>query len=129
MKAADVEKFKQMLLETRAVLTGNVKSMEDHALRNSRQNASGDLSNMPIHMADIGSDNYEQEFTLDLIQNEESEVRQIDEALGRIEGGVFGMCDTCGKAIPKTRLKVIPYTTMCIECKKEEELAAGGSSG
>lgn len=126
MKAVDVKKFKQMLLDRRVLLAGDVRSMEDHALRTSRQDASGDLSNMPIHMADIGSDNYEQEFTLDLIQNEESEVRQIDEALERIDDGTFGVCSGCSKVIPKTRLKVIPYTTMCIECKKEAELAAGG---
>ena len=126
MNGQDKKKFKAMLLELRSQLSGSVSKMEDHALRKSRQNAAGDLSNMPIHMADIGSDNYEQEFMIDLIQNEEAEVRQIDEALERIQDGTFGECGSCGKRIPKERLKVIPYTTMCVDCKKDEEIAAGG---
>ena len=126
MKAEDRERFKGMLLETRAQLSGNVNHMESEALRNSGQNASGDLSNMPMHMADVGSDNYEKEFTIELIQTEEAELRQIDEALLRIEDDTFGECEACGKRIPKERLKVIPYTTMCVNCKKEEEIAAGG---
>ena len=126
MKAEDRERFKGMLLETRAQLSGNVNHMESEALRNSGQNASGDLSNMPMHMADVGSDNYEKEFTIELIQTEEAELRQIDEALLLIEDDTFGECEACGKRIPKERLKVIPYTTMCVNCKKEEEIAAGG---
>lgn len=126
MNGQDLRKFKALLLDVRAQLTGNVSKMEDQALRMSRQNAAGDLSNMPIHMADIGSDNYEQEFTLDLIQNEEAEVREIDDALKRIDAGTFGTCGTCGKRIPKERLRVIPYATLCVHCKKDAEVAAGG---
>jgi len=81
---------------------------------------------MPIHMADIGSDNYEQEFTIDLIQNEEMEVREIDDALARIEDGTFGTCTACECRIPKERLKAIPYAMMCVKCKESEEVAAGG---
>ena len=81
---------------------------------------------MPFHMADVGTDNYEQEFTLGMIQCEESEVREIDEALVRIVDGTYGLCSACGKRIPKTRLEVIPYTIVCIACKKEQEQVAGG---
>lgn len=126
MKADELRKFKAMLLERREMLSGDVSKMGDRALGNTRQGASGDLSNMPIHMADIGSDNYEQEFTIDLIQNEEVEVREIDEALARVEDGTFGTCGSCGCRIPKERLKAIPYTMMCVKCKESEEVAAGG---
>ncbi len=125
MNGQELKKFKKILLEMRAQLTGNVSKMEDQALRASRQSATGDLSNMPIHMADIGSDNFEREFTLDLIQNEEEAVRQIDEALERIEEGTYGVCDACGKRIPKDRLKAIPYARLCVQCKQNEEIAAG----
>ena len=70
MKLNEVERFKGVLLEMKALLMGNFSHMESEALRNSGKSASGDLSNMPIHMADIGSDNYEQEFTIGLIQND-----------------------------------------------------------
>ena len=54
----------------RARLRGDVNQLADAALKKSRTEANGDLSSMPIHMADIGSDNFEQEFTLSLMENE-----------------------------------------------------------
>ena len=126
MKRQEMKKFRALLLKLRAQLAGDVSKLGDHALGRSRQSAAGDLSNMPIHMADIGSDNFEQELTLDLMQSEEAEVKQIDEALARIDDGSFGDCKACGKDIPKARLEVIPFTTMCVDCKKDEEVAAGG---
>ena len=122
MKPQELEKFRELLLLKRNLLSGNVNSLELQALRRSRQQSSGDLSNMPIHMADIGSDNFEQEFTLGLIENEEEMLRAMDEALQRIDDGTFGQCQTCGKPIRKTRLKAIPHASLCINCQREEEL-------
>lgn len=121
MKADYVADFRSMLLQKRELLSGSVNAMEAQALKRSRQDASGDLSNMPIHMADIGSDNFEQEFTLGLIENEELTLRAIDEALQRIEDGTFGKCSACGKQIRKTRLKAIPQADLCIDCKRQQE--------
>ena len=123
MKPQELEKFKELLLFKRNLLSGNVSSLELRALKRSRQQSSGDLSNMPIHMADIGSDNFEQEFTLGLIENEEEMLRAIDEALERIDDGTFGLCQSCGKPIRKTRLKAIPHARLCIGCQREEELS------
>jgi RNA polymerase-binding protein DksA len=114
-------RFKKSLLQKRHLLSGNVNSLEAQALRRSRQDASGDLSNMPIHMADLGSDNFEQEFTLGLIENEEGLLRAVDEALERIEQGSFGKCETCGKTIPLTRLNAVPHARLCVACQREEE--------
>ena len=121
MKTDDLEQFKKLLLRKRALLTGNVSALESQALKRSRQDASGDLSNMPIHMADIGSDNFEQEFTLGLIENEEEMLRAIDEALERIDEGSFGKCESCEKPISKERLKAIPHASLCIECQRQQE--------
>lgn len=121
MKSDDLDQYRKLLLRKRALLSGNMTSLESQALKRSRQDASGDLSNMPIHMADIGSDNFEQEFTLGLIENEEEMLRAIDEALERIEDGTFGKCELCSKAIPKERLKAIPHAGLCIECQRQEE--------
>ena len=114
--------YKKLLLSRRRQLVGDVKCMENEALKDSRQVASGDLSNMPIHMADIASDNYEQEFTLNLIQSERDELRVIDDALEKIQTGTYGACENCDEPIPKSRLKIIPYACLCIECKRTEEL-------
>ena len=121
MKAQDLAQMKKMLLLKRDLLLGNVSSLEMQALKRSRQDASGDLSTMPIHMADIGSDNFEQEFTLGLIENEEDMLREIDGALERIDEGTFGKCEECGKAIGKSRLKALPHARLCIACQRQEE--------
>jgi len=121
VKAEEIAQFKKMLLAKRNLLSGNVSALEKQALKRSRQDASGDLSTMPIHMADIGSDNFEQEFTLGLIENEEEMLREIDEALERISAGTFGNCGECNKAIRKTRMKALPHARLCVACQRKEE--------
>ena len=95
--------------------------MADAALKKSRSEANGDLSSMPIHMADIGSDNFEQEFTLSLMESEEGTLDQIEASLERIEDGTYGRCEECGVKIPKTRLNAIPYASLCVKCASQEE--------
>ena len=116
MNNADMKAYKERLLALRARLRGDVSQMADAALRKRRSEANGDLSSMPIHMADIGSDNFEQEFTLSLMQSEEGTLDKIETALERIEDGSYGQCEECGVRIPKTRLNAIPYTTLCVKC-------------
>jgi RNA polymerase-binding protein DksA len=117
------EEYRDALLQRRALVLGDVSQMHDSALNKSVAAASGDLSTVPYHMADVGTDNYEHEFTLGLIENEEEEIREIDEALERLEKNVFGACEICTKPIPRSRLKIIPYARLCIECKRDEENA------
>lgn len=108
--------YKDRLLALRARLRGDVTQMADAAFKKNRNQANGDLSAMPIHMADIGSDNFEQEFTLSLMESEEGTLGQIEAALERIEDGVYGECEECGVKIPKARLNAIPYATLCVKC-------------
>ena len=91
------------------------------ALKKTRSESSGDLSFMPIHMADLGTDNFEQEFTLSLMESEETTLAQIEAALERIEEGVYGDCVDCGARIPKTRLNAIPYARLCVKCASKLE--------
>jgi DnaK suppressor protein len=116
MKKTDMKVYKDRLLLLRARLRGDMNAMADAALRKTRTEASGDLSSMPIHMADLGSDNYEQEFTLGLLQNDEDTLGLIESALERIEEGEYGSCSECGGTVPKTRLNAIPYTPFCVKC-------------
>jgi len=121
LSSADLEKFKQMLLTKREQLLGDVEDMEQQALKKSRTEAAGDLSSMPIHMADIGTDNYEQEFTLGLVENEHGLLREIEEALSRIEAGTYGICLATGKRIPKSRLKFKPWAKYCVAYVRASE--------
>jgi len=115
LTTADIERFKQMLLEKRREIIGNVNEMEDETLKKSRLDATGDLSSMPIHMADIGTDNYEQEFALGLMDSERKILKEIDEALQRIEQGAYGTCEGTGKPITKARLKANPWAKYGVE--------------
>ncbi len=121
MKKADMKVYKERLLALRARLRGDVSQMADHALKGNRSSINGDAGGMPIHMADIGSDNFEQEFTLSLLESEGDTLGKIEGALERIEDGTYGKCDECGGVIPKTRLNAIPYTPFCIKCAEKME--------
>lgn len=115
LTAEELEHFRRLLLEKLAEITGDVKHIESETLKSSRGDAAGDLSSMPIHMADIGSDNYEQEFALGLMDGERIIVREIIAALKRIEKGTYGICEGTGEPIPLTRLNGIPWTRYCLK--------------
>jgi RNA polymerase-binding protein DksA len=121
LTAADIEHFKQMLLEKRGEILANVNEMEDETLKKSRLDAAGDLSSMPIHMADIGSDNYEQEFTLGLMDSERKLLKEIDDALQRVEQGTYGICEGTGRQIQKARLEAQPWARYCVEYARKLE--------
>lgn len=121
MKKTELKKFKKMLIEKRQLLADDIRRMEEECCNTSRRDASGDLSHMPIHMADVAADNYEQEITLGLIEMEEREIREIDAALRRIEEGDYGVCEACDIDIKVARLKAIPNARLCIKCKRLEE--------
>jgi DnaK suppressor protein len=115
----DLERFRKLLLAKRALISGDVSTLQREALRQGRNDTG--TSSMPIHMADLGSDNYEQEFALGLIESEELTLREIDEALYAIDKGTYGTCEACDKKIPMARLKAKPQAKLCIDCKRLEE--------
>jgi RNA polymerase-binding protein DksA len=114
-KKAEMEQFRELLLRRRARLTGDLDLMHGEALRATDDDVSTD------HMADYGSDRYEQDFTLGLIENEEEIVRHIDAALERIDSGEFGICEVCSGDIGVPRLQAIPYVKLCIDCQRQSE--------
>jgi RNA polymerase-binding protein DksA len=124
LTAADIEHFKQLLLVKREEILTNVNEMKDETLKKSRLDAAGDLSSMPIHMADIGSDNYEQEFTLDLMDSERKLLKEIDDALQRIELNTYGICEGTGRQIQRARLEAQPWARYCVEYARTLERKA-----
>ena len=117
----ELEQFRQALLDKRAEIMGDVSALHKQALNNDRREAAGDLSSMPIHMADLGSDNYELEFTLGLIEGERAILKEIDEALQRLQNGTYGLCQATGKPIGKARLKAKPWAKYCYEYTLAQE--------
>jgi RNA polymerase-binding protein DksA len=119
----EYEPFRQALLLKRKSLIGDMAAIRDAVMGNSQQDASGDLSKMPIDMADVGSDNYEREFNISLIEGDQTILAEIEEALQRMEAGAYGVCSNpeCGKEIAKARLEIKPYAKLCIECQRKQE--------
>ncbi len=64
---------------------------------------------------------YERERDLSLLENARDLLDRVDRALGRIAEATYGTCETCGRSIEAARLKALPYATLCISCKREEE--------
>ena len=121
LKSDELDDFRNTLQGLRSRLRGDLNQMTDEALHWDNAGGTGNLSNVPLHMADLGTDNYDQEFTLGLIENEQGTLEQINEALGRMEKGTYGQCVECDEPISKPRLQAIPYARHCIRCARKLE--------
>src|SRR5438445_3979851 len=100
MTKSDLDGYRQRLLTLCERLNGDVSHLADEALRKNQKEASGNLSSIPIHMADIGTDNFEQEFTLSLLANEEQALHEIALALDRLKAGHLGVARNARRTFP-----------------------------
>jgi DnaK suppressor protein len=117
--------YRRQLLGLAHRLGGDIHSVAGEAMRTAGGEASGNLSNAPIHMADLGTDNFDQEVSLSLLENEQEILQQIASAFDRLEGGTFGRCTECGKPIAERRLEALPYTQYCVACARLHEENGG----
>ncbi len=113
----ELAKFKAILLRKRAELVGDVSTMETEAL----MGQSGSLSNVPQHLAEQGSDTYGQSLSLDLAAADRRLIKEIDDALKRIDVGTYGVCELTGKPIRAERLEELPWARYSIEAARELE--------
>lgn len=116
------EKYRKMLLEKKARIIGDVEQLEKQSLMNSQRDASGDLSDYSLHMADAGSDAAERETMLGLASAQQKMVDKIERALERIEQGTYGICELCGCEISEDRLNALPEANTCIKCMRKYNL-------
>jgi len=121
LSPAELQSFGERLRIVRARLRGDVITMTDAALNKNRMEGDVDHTAMPIHMADIGSDNFEQEQTLSFMQSEHGLLEMVDEALARLKEGTYGICEGCECRIPRGRLDAIPYAIKCVQCAASDE--------
>ena len=117
LSTKDLDKYRDLLILRRREIMGMVSGLETEALRSS----GGNLSNMPVHMADVGSDVFEQDFTLGMAATEREMVVQIDSALTRIGERTYGVCQATGKTIPKTRLNAKPWAKYTVDAARAAE--------
>ena len=123
MTEKDSKKFETRLLEERARLLKELGYLEQNVLKQNPRDSSGDLSGYSFHMADAGTDAMEREKAFLFASTEGRALHDVDEALRRLYGGEYGMCESCGQPIAPQRLEVVPHARLCIKCKEREEKA------
>lgn len=121
MTKRDFALHRERLLALRARLRGDMTQMADAALNKDHSRT----TSTPTDMAELGTDNFDQELTLSLMGSEKNALEQIEAAIERIEDGSFGRCEECGARIPQARLEAIPYAAMCIQCASQREQSEG----
>ncbi len=120
LTAKQLGSFKEVLLKRRRQMSADARHLVDDAF-NRRHGDRSDHTSMPIHMADVGSDNWEQEFDLMLMDNERAMLREIDDALQRIEDRTYGVCLATHRPISIARLSAKPWARYCIEYARLRE--------
>ncbi len=119
---------KESLAKLRAVLDRRREALQRaldgdlSLLRELHQERSGD----PV---DAAADTVQDELNSQIVEAESRELGAIEDAIARMNQGDYGDCETCGKPIPITRLRAIPYATECIECRRRAESGSGVSTG
>jgi RNA polymerase-binding transcription factor DksA len=119
MTKAQTRAFWQQLLALGRRLKGDVSSLATEALQKSGGGPGSNLSNTPVHPADLGSDNYQQDVALSLLESQEHMLEEVAAALDRIEMGTFGSCESCGQPISQERLKALAFTRHCLLCSQK----------
>ena len=121
MSKKDLEFFKNLLLTKRKKVVKNLEYLRSTVLDSTTKEASGDHSSYSFHMADQGTDAMEREKAFLFAARDEKYLKQLDDALERIENGTYGICRVTGKLIPKERLMAVPTTTISVEAKNAEK--------
>src|SRR3954451_16316239 len=116
MNRENTEKFRGLLNDLSVRLRGDIESLDDQARMGTGGDAGGNLSNTPMHHADLGTAVYLQELNATLLENQEYIREEVLAALGRIEEGRYGSCENCGTEIIEERLELLPYTRYCTPC-------------
>ena len=118
MTKTGMQSFRDQLLRLSSRLRGDMSDLGEEAFH---RTGDGNLSNLPLHPADVGTDAFEQQVTFTLLENEGRTLAETAAALVRIEQDTFGLCEECQTEIPKARLEALPYTRHCIECARALE--------
>jgi DnaK suppressor protein len=121
MTRAETEAHRQRLLALMSRLDQDRAQLKDEALQGNGGEASGGLSDVPLHPADLGSHSFEEELTLSLLGKEEQIIAEINAALERMDQGVYGCCEACQRKIPRERLRALPYARRCVACARQAQ--------
>lgn len=118
-ETATREELRERLEEDRQRLQTEIADMSN--LRAQSDDPTLDVESYSNHPANIGSETYERERNLGLIDNLKRQLEATEAALAKFEEGTYGVCSNCGRQIDPERLEALPHATLCINCKRLQE--------
>ncbi len=121
--AALIQKQRQRLLDLRDDLVDALSGMTRDTIRNAPEGSEASGSGM--HQGDAGSDAYDRDFALSVLAKEQDALYEIDQALRRIQKGIYGVCEMSNRKIPQARLEAIPFARLTVECQSQWEKEYG----
>ena len=126
----DDAQARQRLVEERARLA-EVRSglSEGNGLDESEGESLAELSSIDQHQADLGTETFEREKDLAILESIESELADVEHALRRLDDGTYGVCEACGRPIDEERLEALPATRLCRDDQQRAEQDAGVTGG
>jgi RNA polymerase-binding transcription factor DksA len=128
LREGDLKRLEDLLLAERQRLLRELGHLENTVLKRSLRETSGELSGYSFHMADVGTDAMEREKAFHFASSEGRALLDVDDALRRLYGGIYGNCESCGNSIGRERLEVVPHARLCVPCKEKEERSQIGRS-
>lgn len=116
MSENDLHKFRRALESLSSRIRADANGMVEQARSGSGGNGGSELSNVPLHLGDMGTEEFLYDMNTTLLANEQYIVAEAREALTRMDKGTFGVCESCGRPIGQARLAAIPYARYCVKC-------------
>jgi DnaK suppressor protein len=125
LAAMDADEARRRLEAERERLTQVRSDFDDEHIRDEPENESvGELSAVDQHQADVGTETFEREKDLSILEQIEAELGDVEHALKRLDDGTYGTCEADGKPIPEERLEAMPAARLCLEHQAEAEREA-----
>ena len=120
MTKREMAKFEKLLRAEGERLSRGIKRLEEGTLYQPASDQTADV----LSYAEVGTDNFERETAFSIASSESAMLREISEAIERIRAATYGICEPCGREIPKKRLEVFPAARYCVECQAKMEKAS-----
>ena len=121
MNQRELAYFKDQLNKEYREFSKEIHNFLEGGMRDSIGRVTGELSSYDNHPADLGSEVFEKEKDIALLENARISLKQVENALRAVDEGRYGLCDSCNEQINYERLKAIPYTSHCYDCQKKIE--------
>jgi RNA polymerase-binding transcription factor DksA len=115
MDRKKADKFRVALTALQQRLRDDGSKVTDEAL----DSVNGELSHVPMHLGDLGSEEFSRDMSAVLAENEGYLAGEVRDAIARFDAGKYGECENCGKGITLARLEAIPFARHCVKCAEK----------